>query len=192
MKTTKELAEVTKPDRVASFGAVRRMAIRLTARALWQLAGYTIDGFVEAIKAETFTGIGISARPPVGSRADAIVLNVRDAKTPVVVGARDEGTRAAVVGNLAADETAIYNSAALVHVKADGTIEARSKSGAAVPLATKEDLEKLKAAIAGAVTAAGDGGASLKATILGGLATSLGGVSGTAPWPIGTTKLRGE
>ncbi|MBA2718937.1 MAG: hypothetical protein H0U52_06820 [Chloroflexi bacterium] len=160
------------------------MAITLTSKALWQLTGFTLpDGDVETQKAEAFTGIGFFARPPSSGKPEAIVIMVNDAQNPVVIAVRDEKTRAAIVGALEQDESAIFNTRALVVIKADGTIEARSASGVAGLLATKADLAALKAAITGAATVANDGGAAFKANIL----AALG-----AAWPVGTTKLKGE
>lgn len=194
MKTTKELREGLTARAVHVAGAIRRMAITATAKALWKLSGFRLpDGTIEKPEAEAFTGIGFFARPPTNGKPEAIVLLLGDdAGAPVVVAVRDEKTRQAIVGALAVDETAIFNSASLVRINADGTIEARSSGGVAVELATKADLQKLEAAIAGATVVASDGGASLKATILQGLASSLHGPGGAIPWPLGTSKLKGE
>lgn len=185
MRTTKELAHTTNPERVSAFGKIRRMAIRVTARALWQLVGYEIDGEVEAPRAEAFTGIGIAARPPRSSKPEAIVVNVGDAKVPVIIAVRDEATRAAVAGGLVEDETAIFNSAALVYVKANGTIEARTKNGTAVALATKADLDALRSALTSAVVSLGAGGVAS-------VVTAADALTAPDPWPKGTKKLKGE
>lgn len=133
MKTLAEFARAIDPDRVGAFGAVRRMAITLTAKALWQLAGFVIDGKTEVVKAEPFTGIGIAARPPASGKPEAIVIMVGDANNPMVIAVRDEKTRAAIAGALAADETMLFNSKAFVHVKASGKVEVGTKLGAAEP-----------------------------------------------------------
>jgi phage gp45-like len=191
MTTAESFAKATDPERVRRAGMLRRMVITLTDKVRWQLAGLMMPSGREVVNAEAFTGIGIASRPPVG-QGEAIVGMIGDASLPVILGVRDEKTRAEMVADLAPGETAIYTPLAIVRIKADGTIEARSKSGTAVELATKQDLVKLYNAIAGAAIVAMDGGLSLKTTILGGLASSLGGVSGSAPWPVGTTKFKAE
>lgn len=177
-------------------GLVRRMAVGVTSRTFWQVIGHILpfdpNKKRETHDAEVFQGVGIVARPPDGSKTETIVVFPGGASQPVIVGSRDLKTARAAVGELAADETAIYTSAAIVIIKANGTVEIRTSGGAAVPLATKADLEKLETAIAGAVPLAGDGGATLKAQILTGTPTSLHGVSGAAPWPVGTTVLKAE
>lgn len=147
MLTAREFAERFHPARLAAMGAIRRMAITLTgtltaAKAIWQLVGVRLpNGDLETQLAETFTGIGFYARPPATGKPEAIVIMVgQDAELPVVVGVRDEKTRAAIAGALKADETAAFNSIVILHMKADGTIEARSKNGVAVPLALKSDV----------------------------------------------------
>lgn len=144
-RSISKLAERTDPlvNRVA--GMIRRMAIQTTARALWQLVGYrNPDGTNETMPVEQFGGIGFYARPPASGKPEAIVVMVGGPTSPAIVATRDEATRAAMVGNLESDETAVYSSKAVVLIKADGTIEIRSKTGVAVPLATKEDVEALK------------------------------------------------
>jgi hypothetical protein len=56
------------------------------------------------------------------------------------------------------------------------------RAGGDQALATKADLDALKAAISGAAVSGGDGGATFKANILAALAT----------WPTGTTVLKGS
>ena len=149
MKTIEQLQRVLDPALVTAKGAVRRMAISLTSRVLWQLTGFRLPGAggsttTETQTAEPFTGIGFYARPPTSGKPEAIVIMVNDGQNPVVVAVRDEKTRAAIAGALEANETAVFNSAAIVHVKADGTIEARSASGVAVPLATLADVQAMR------------------------------------------------
>lgn len=166
-----------------ALGMIRRMAVTLTSRAFWQVAGHRLlDGTIETRDAEVFSGVGFYARPPADGNPEAIVAFVGGAGSPIVIAVRDEKTRQAVAGAIAAGETAVFNSSSLVLIKADGTIEIRSAAGLAAPLATKADLEALKLAITNAVIVANDGGASLKSTILGALAS----------WPAGTTKLKAE
>jgi phage gp45-like len=182
MKTVEQLAQVTDPALVRAYGAIRRFVVTLTDSARWQIAGVLMPDGREAHRAEVFSGVGFYSRPPADVQTEAVVVMSGDASNQLVVAVRDEKTRAAVVGDLKADESAIYNSVALVYVKADGTIEARSKSGTALRLMTVADGLALVDAIRDAATVANDGGASFKAALL----TSL------ANWPTGTTKLKGE
>lgn len=194
MRSSRDNAGATDPLLLALASSLRRMAISLTAKALWQLVGFRgQDGATETRNVEPFTGIGFYSRPSLNGKPEAIVVMVGagggivDAAvspgTPAIVATRDEQTRAAVAGDLQPDETAIFNSLAILLVKADGTFEARSVAGIAKQLAFNDQLTALKAAIAGAAVVAGDGGAALKANIL----AALGGA-----WPVGTTKLKGE
>lgn len=182
MMSIKDLAKVTDPAVARAAGMIRRMVITLSgAKAIWQLTGFRqLDGSNEVVNAEVFSGVGFYARPAASGKPEAIVVMVGDGKVPAVVAVRDEATRAAVAGDLEADETAVFTSQAIVHLKNDGTVEIRSEGGAAVPLATKADLDALRAAIQGAVPVANDGGAALKAAIL------------AAAWTTGTAKLKGE
>lgn len=181
-RSISKLAERTDPlvNRVA--GMIRRMAIQTTARALWQLVGYrNPDGTNETMPVEQFGGIGFYARPPASGKPEAIVVMVGGPTSPAIVATRDEATRAAMVGNLESDETAVYSSKAVVLIKADGTVEIRSKTGVAVPLATKADVEALRAWAAAHTHAV-----NLTPTPLAIPSPAL------PPLVTGTTKLRGE
>jgi phage gp45-like len=142
MRSVKQLREQTKPAVVHAAGAIRRMAIALTSKALWQLTGLRLlDNSTEVMTAEPFGGIGFHARPAASGKPEAIVLLVGDnATTPVVVAVRDEKTRQAIAGALAGDETAMFNSQAIVVCKADGTVEVRSKNGTAKKLITFDEF----------------------------------------------------
>ncbi|MGN6103738.1 MAG: hypothetical protein ACTHU0_01415 [Kofleriaceae bacterium] len=188
MRTVEELQHALDPRVARAAGAIRRMAVSLTARVLWQLVGFQIPGArgasqTETASAEPFLGIGFHARPPSSGKPEAIVLMVGDAQHPVVVAVRDEKTRAAVAGALAENETAMFNSRSVVHIKADGTIEARSAGGTAGPLALHASLVSLREAFQSWTPVTGDGGAALK-TVLSDLFAR--------EWPKGTTKLKGE
>lgn len=144
MRTVEELARTTNPTLRRIAGALRRMAVTLTARPLWHVVGHrTLDGSDETAVAEVFPGVGFYARPSRAGKPEAIVVHVGGASHPVVIATRDEKTRAAVA-SIAEDEAILYSSTAVVHVRADGTVEIRSPDGAAVPLATKADVEALK------------------------------------------------
>jgi phage gp45-like len=132
MRSKEVLLESTDPRWIKVAGMVRRMAISLTSKVLWQLVGFQLpDGSKEVSKAEAFTGIGFFARPPSSGSPEAIVVSVGDASAPMIVAVRDEKTRAAIVGALKVGESAVYNDKAIVYVKDDGTIEARTATGLA-------------------------------------------------------------
>src|SRR5690242_18110517 len=139
MKTVQELRRDTEPWNVRAFGAIRKLVIALTDKAIWQVVGVLMPDGPEVFRAEVFGGIGHAARPPSGVQAEAIAAMVADANVPVIVAVRDEQTRAASVADLAADETATYNTLARLHVKADGKIEARTHGGTAKQLLTLDD-----------------------------------------------------
>jgi hypothetical protein len=103
---------------------IRRMAISLTSKVLWQLAGFRLpDGSIEVTNAEAFTGIGFYARPPRSGVPEAIVASVVDATVPMIIAVRDEATRAKVAGGIGEDETAVFNSQAMMLLRNNGTIE---------------------------------------------------------------------
>lgn len=187
MKSTRGLQDEQAPDKLHARGAIRRMVVTLTSKAIWQLAGFLLgDGKREAMTAEPFTGIGFSSRPPANGKPEAIVLLPGDdARQPVVVAVRDEKTRQAIVGALLENETAMFNDAALVHIKAGGTIEARSKNGVAVPLATKADVDAIRNALNGHshqyIPPGSGGGAPIATT-----------GNPAVPAPAGTSVLKGE
>jgi len=180
MKTTEQLNQATNPALVRAFGAVRRMIVTLSSGVLWQLAGVRLpDGTTEARKAEVFGGIGFASRPSSSGKPEAIAIAVGDANTPVIVGLRDEKTRAAVAGALGLDETAMFNTVAIMLIKSDGTIEARSPGGTAVALATKADLDAL-ASFVQAMTLPVSG------------ATAGPPAPNTVPTPSGTSTFKAE
>lgn len=182
MRSKEALLESTDPRWIRVAGMVRRMAISLTTKVLWQLVGVQLpDGnggkVKETINAEAFTGIGFFARPPSSGKPEAIVVSLGDASAPMIIAVRDEKTRAAIVGSLEAGETAMYNDRALVYVKSDGSIEARSAGGTAAPLATKADLTALANFVQGLLVG-GSGSAPIP--------------PGTVPQPTGTLKFKAE
>jgi hypothetical protein len=127
-----EWADTNAPDRRDLVGRIRRMAITLTSKALWQLVGHALpDGRKEPRTADVFSGIGFYARPRSSDRAEAMVLFPGGAGHPVVVGTRNEDVRKAIAGGLAENESAMFNSLAIAVVKAIGTIELRSAAGVA-------------------------------------------------------------
>jgi phage gp45-like len=178
-----EFAEQISAAARDAAGKIRRMAITLTTRALWQVLGHLlIDGTPETHDAEVFSGVGFYSRPPTGSKPEAIVVFPGGPGNPTIIATRDEATRKASVGNGTDDIAAMFNTVAIVMVKADGTIELRSVGGSASFVALTSDLATLKSAISGAAVVAGDGGAAFKANILAALST----------WPVGATKVKAE
>lgn len=185
-RTTEQLRQANDPMWRKVTGAIRRMVVDVTTKAAWRVLGYQLpDGSREQAAAEVFPGVGFYSRPPTDVEAEVIVLNVGGAEHRVIIATRDEATRKAVAGALKANETALFNSAAIVYLKDDGTIEARSAAGTAVPLATLADLQALRDAFTAWVVAPTDGGAALKT-----LLTDL--IAGPPAWPAGTTKFKAE
>lgn len=158
MRSTETLRAPFTQAAVHAAGAIRRMAVTLTSRALWQLTGFRMpDGKIETLpNAEPFLGFGFHARPPANGKPEAIVLMPHgDSKSVLVVAVRDEKTRQAIAGALSGDETAMFNSQAIVVVKADGTVEVRSKNGTAVPLLTFAEFMRHVHLAAGATSNTG-------------------------------------
>lgn len=198
MRSKQALLESTHPRWIQLAGLVRRMAISLTSKVLWQLVGFRLPDAQggatgqEIVNAEPFTGIGFYARPPSSGAPEAIVVSVSDANAPMIIAVRDEKTRAAIAGALQAGETAVYTDRALVYLRSDGTIEARSARGGAAALATKQDLQILRAAIASAVIAVGAGGANAINVACDAAVAALAPPVTPPTWPIGTRTLKGE
>jgi hypothetical protein len=105
----------------------------------------------------------------------------------VLTAFRDEATRQAVAGGLADGETCVYNDKAIIIVKADGTVEIRLAGGVAIALATKADLDKLRANFNSWTPVPNDGGAALKAIMV-----AAAGILGLPTWPVGTTVLKAQ
>lgn len=199
MRTVAELREALNPETIRRWGAVSRVVISYTAKALWQVTGARLLDTVRPTRdIEPFTGIGFFARPASGGKPEAIVINVGDAQAPVIIAVRDEATRQKVAGGLKEDETAAFNSQCIVYIKADGTIEARTASGVAVPLALKTDVEHVDAKYEGHIhndsTSAATKGPVKAGTIApsGGSPPFLDGTPLDAAVIEGTTVLKGE
>lgn len=188
-RSTEELmAEATSDLRRFMRGMARRMTFLIVDGNKWQVRGQRGGtGGDEVIELEPFTGIGFYSVPPTDGKPEVITLSIGASKSTVIVAARDEATRRAMVPDLQPDETAIFTSTAIVILKADGTVEIRSKSGTAVSLATNAQLAMIVTALTNAITTLGVGApsaqlAALKAQLL--LLNAL--------WPTGTTVLKGE
>lgn len=173
------------------LGRVRRFAITLTTRALWQVAGHLLpdNETIETHNAPPFTGVGLYARPAADGNPEAIVVFVGGPSNPVIVATRDEKTRAAVfaaAGELAPGEAAIYSPAAIIVAKADGTVEIRTPGGVAVSLATKADVQTIRDQLTAHTHGPGTFAAGASAVV----GVSGGGPAVTAP--VGTTVLRAQ
>lgn len=164
-------------------GMLRRVVVTLHNAARWQVTGRQGNN-PETFEAEAFAGIGFAARPPANGNPEAIAAAIGGTASTVIIATRDEATRQASVGSLGVGETAVYNDKAVIVIKANGTVEIRLVGGVAVPLATKADLDSLRAIFANWTPVASDGGAALKTAII--AASPLG-------WhPTGTTVLKGQ
>lgn len=177
--SVERFARVTDPEANARRGSIRRMVVSRAGAVLWQLLGFTVGGKKEATRGiEVFHGVGITAIPAADGKPEAIVINVVDANAPVIIATRDEKTRASVVpSGMKAGETCIYSGAAIVYLKADGTVEIRTPAGVAGALATKADVKEL-ADFVNTLFVGGTGSAVIPPN--------------TVPRPTGTTVLRGE
>lgn len=197
MKSKQELhADATDPTRQALRTLVTRATVSLVQKgsAIWQWVGAQLGVGGEKVtsNAEAFTGIGFYAVPPSSGSPEVIVLNIAGRGTaPIIVAARDEATRAQVA-NLDAGETAIFTDKAIVYIKADGTVEIRSAGGTAEPLATKLELQLLRAALDTAVIAIGANGAAAVGVAMDLAVAALPTPPAPPKWPFGTKTLKGE
>jgi hypothetical protein len=144
--TTKEWRDETSPERRGMMGSVRYMAVKLTEGATWQVLGHLLPDAKtpEARQAQHFSGIGFFARPAAGANAEAVVVFPGGASNPIIVATRDEDARKAIA-ELPQNSTAMFNRLTIVIIKPDGTVEIRASGGTASPLATKADIDALKA-----------------------------------------------
>lgn len=158
---------------------LRRMTVSLHKGRLWQVVGHIIGSETETSDCEPFQGIGFAARPDSSERAEAIVAQLGDSRHVVIVATRNEDARRIWDALILANTASMFNNLVIVRCTEDGTVEAHSEGGTAVPLATKADLDALRSAISGAVIVPNDGGAALKTAML--------------TWtPVGTSVLKGE
>ncbi len=179
-----QLARLIRPLQVRVANSIARAVVQLaddsTKLQLLQLgvlAGEDVDD------AERFQEYGFTSVPLPGAEAVVNFPN-GDRSQPLVVGVDDRRYRPT---GWEGGESGLYNHVGtVVRLKADGTVEVTS-GGAAVPLATKADLEALRDAIVGWTPVGTDGGAALKAALV-----ILFGTSPAWQWPDGTTKLKGE
>lgn len=114
-------------------GKIRRMIVTRTNSARYQVQGHDLDiigGDVETHEADVFGGVGFEARPSEDSVVEAIVLFPGGGGNPIITQQRQEAVRRALA-KLAADESRAFNTLAVVHIKADGTIEIKEHGGTA-------------------------------------------------------------
>lgn len=126
---------------------VRLVSIADASALEWVLEGLVDDdGNREDISAQVYSNVGFLSRPRTGVETEAVVLNVGgDSNSPLQVGSRDPALNDSYVEaeGLEADQTVLLNSSA--HVKVTGnSVEVKSHGGAAVELATKADVERLR------------------------------------------------
>lgn len=185
MNSSADFARETDPLLLRLKTSIRRMAVSLTTKVLWQLVGHKLpDGTTETVNAEPFNGIGFYALPPSDGKPEAIVLQVGGSQTLVIVGVRDEKTRAASAGSLKANESAMFNTLSIFIVKDDGVMEARSIHGAALAVAQNPDLAALVSTLSSVAPGFGSGDAAIAAL--------QAYVSAHPGFPIGSTKLKAE
>lgn len=138
--TTRERRDQTSTAERERLGAIRRMAVNLTSGSFWRVLGHLLFGNVrEQHDAEVFSGIGFYARPKAGANAEAIVAFVGGASNPIIIATRDEDARKAIA-QLDDDSTAMFNTATIIVIKPDGTVEIRTAAGVAHPLPTLDEF----------------------------------------------------
>lgn len=148
-RSAKDFKEEQGP--VARFNAsrLRRMAVSVTSRVFWQLLGpKSHESKQPTTEAENFSGIGFYARPLTTDKAEAVLASIGDARHSIIIATRNEDVRKQIA-NLEPNETAIFTSLSTVVIKADGTVEIRTKDGTAQSLATKADLQAVVDALDG-------------------------------------------
>lgn len=150
-RTPQDFARDTDPMAIRLAGMVRRFVVASTAKIVWRLTGVQLlDGDTEQRDVEVFSGIGFYARPLASKDAtpEAIVVNVGGATVPVIVATRDAKGLSKLLSQVrvTAGDTVVYSgaAAALVIVKANGTVEVRAPSGTALSLPTMADFEGLR------------------------------------------------
>ncbi len=197
-----ELADSVGTAARATLGALRRMAIKVTSKALWQVIGHRLlDGSRETRDAEVFYGIGIWARPKSSEKAEALVAFLGGASgAPVVVATRNEDARRAVeavIGSLKEGEAILYGSSGLpfVHVKDDQTVEVRKAGGTAVALATLAELTALRDYVRNQFSSSAGHTHAVSGAVTTTIATvgSPGGAPTVSPaTPTGTSVIKGQ
>ncbi len=182
-----DFAKETGPTERTLRGMIRRMVITLTDKVLWQLLGQRGgQGGDEVIDVEVFPGIGFFARPPASGKPEAIVAAIAGAaKARVAIATRDEKTRQEAVaalpnGELGEGEVLVYTPVALIHVRANSTVEIRTLGGTAEKLPTWADFTALRTWIQNTMVIATPSG------------NSTPGTTTAPPTPAGTTVLKAQ
>jgi len=136
----------TSPRQREIAGVLRRMELRVTDGAMWQVIGHLLldSKTKESLEVEPFINVGFYARPPVGTNAEAIVGFIAGYQSPVILGTRDEDTRKQVA-QIAQDEAIAYNTKAVLHIDKDGNIHARLANGTTRKLAFADEVNNLRA-----------------------------------------------
>lgn len=149
--TTEDFRAQNTVDRRNTIGMLRRMAITVTSGGFWQSVGVLLaDGVTkETVDAPVFSGVGFTARPKQGSNAEDIIGYVGGSENPCIIATRDEDLRRRVFPKnapLGQDETAAFNTLAVLHIKA-GAILAYlvGQIANAVGLAKASEVNNLRA-----------------------------------------------
>lgn len=198
-----QLAHLLRPIATRVANSVARSVVRLvndsTKMQLVQL-GVLLGEDVEGAKgAEHFQPYGLASVPLSGAEGVVLFPN-GDRSHPLVVTISDRRSRP--TGGDPGDVT-LYNAAgAKVRMLASGDIEVQpalggevrvaGASGTAAELATKQDLQILKAAIGSAVIAIGGGGAATITAAADLAVAALVPPVSPPTWPIGTKTLKAE
>lgn len=135
-RTAKDFKSEQSPSSRMNASRIRRLLVSVTSSVFWQLLGpksHENEGRQGTLDAEVFSGIGFYSRPRTTDKTEAVLASVGDARHSVIIATRNESVRRAIA-DLQADETAIFTSDGIIVIKADGTIEARSKDGTAQKL----------------------------------------------------------
>lgn len=141
----------TSPREREVMGMIRRMEIRISDGAFWQVAGHLLmdNKTKETKQAEPFSGGGFYSRPAPGANAEALVAHVGGSQNPVIVATRDEGLRRAIEqargSKFDQDETAMFNTAVVACCTKTGKFVASAPGGTAKSLATTDELNDLRA-----------------------------------------------
>lgn len=145
-ETVDERRGRTSPKQRELDGMLRRMELRISDGAFWQVQGHLLldNKTLETLESEVFSGIGFYSRPKAGANAEAIVGFVGGRQNPVIIGTRDEDTRKRVAA-IGEDEAAMFNTQAIVTVGNDGKIRVQAVGGVAVELTKASETNNLRA-----------------------------------------------
>lgn len=180
-ETFRDIEAMIRPIRTRADNMIARGVVTLVNAAVkMQILQVGIQDREPVDDAEHFQPYGFKSIPRVG--AESVVLFIGgDRGVPVAVVTDDRRTRP--VAGWTEGESGLYNdSGAVVHLKEDGTIEARS-GGVAIPLATKADLDAHRAWVDAHTHTITSGSSA-------GLTTAPATLP--SPTPVGTTKFKAE